>query len=310
MSAYARRAAEAQNYMEQSRQNQDENSEAATDAFTAQAQKTASDADTDFENRWKSVEVWGGGEAGSIAAMHVIYKGGKKAYNAVRNRGTNEAGPEESEIDRTSDLQERFNELPEDEQQHVGKTLMDDDTGTYGDDSTTPRLKASNDMMEDQISSAEDRVAKGDPAPKADEGDPSGADAGAADAETDAAYGQSFDLSSGAGADAADAVSSSVGDAAGAAAEAGGSFLEALGGAEAIGAAIPFVGEGLAVVGGTAAAVDGFIHLFKHHSTKPKAAPPPQVNAVLAPQPVTANLASGLPSQDGSVDLPAQAQSF
>jgi len=89
-------------------------------------------------------------------------------------------------------------------------------------------------------------------------------------------------------------------------ADAGSGLLESLGGAELVGAAIPFVGEGLAIVGGVVAAVDGLIHIFKHKTTAPKTAPPPQVNAVLAPQPLTAKLSAGLPSQDGSVDLPAQ----
>lgn len=76
------------------------------------------------------------------------------------------------ETNRAADLQDRFDNLPEDEQGKVSANLNADDTGTYGaGDESEDALRAQNDMVENEVSSAEQRVASRPPPSEPPAGD-------------------------------------------------------------------------------------------------------------------------------------------
>ena len=68
------------------------------------------------------------------------------------------------ETNRAADLKDRFDNLPQDEQDNVTGNLAADETGTYGaGDESEDALRAQNDMVENEVSSAEQRVASRPP---------------------------------------------------------------------------------------------------------------------------------------------------
>lgn len=81
--------------------------------------------------------------------------------------------------------------------------------------------------------------------------------------------------------------------------EEGGGFLGDLLGSEAATAAIPFVGEAAAVIGGFVAIGEGIYHLFHPPAKK---LPPAPIAGSLVPQSVQAKYANALPSFDSSSD--------
>ncbi|MCH9838706.1 hypothetical protein K0U83_23785 [bacterium] len=76
------------------------------------------------------------------------------------------------ETNRAADLQDRFDNLPPDEQGKVTANLNADETGTYGaGEESEDRLRAQNDMVENEVSSAEQRVADRPPPSEPPAGD-------------------------------------------------------------------------------------------------------------------------------------------
>lgn len=164
---------------------------------------------------------------------NLITKGAGRLVENISDRLPGSASgdivpPSATEAARTQDLNERFSNLPEDEQAKVTDNLGSDETGTYGADDSEGAQKASNDMLEDEVGKAEQRVAG--------EGGEDGADA-AGDAAADAGKA--------AGDSAADAASDAAKSAADAASQAAEKGAEAL---------AKTAGEDAAEMGGEAAA--------------------------------------------------------
>ncbi len=161
--------------------------EEASDQFTsaARADKIASEG-----------AIAGGASAGGAAvgiATSVI-KNARKAFRAgkalsqlkgklgnLRKGAEDNVGDEigdqgddigQVETNRAADLQDRFENLPPDEQGKVTANLNADETGTYGaGEESEDRLRAQNDMVENEVSSAEQRVADRPPPSEPPAGD-------------------------------------------------------------------------------------------------------------------------------------------
>lgn len=95
-----------------------------------------------------------------------------------------EDGSMPAETNRAADIGDRFDALPQEEQARVQTNLNADETGTYqSEDTSESGLKAQNDLVEGEVSSAEDRVGSappgtyGEPSPPADDARPFADDA-------------------------------------------------------------------------------------------------------------------------------------
>ena len=117
------------------------------------------------------------------------------------------------------------------------------------------------------------------------------------------------DLAESGAAETGEAAAETGAEAAGEAAAAIGEVATGVGIADAATAAIPVVGEAVALVGGLVTIGDAFYHLFHHpHHSAPK--PPPPVAPVPTAQLFSSKLAAGLPSTDAGLDRPASSTLF
>ena len=217
-----------------------------------------------------------------------------KASNDMAERAisTGEGGAPgvsaDPEIQRQSDLQGRYNNLPEEQQAGVKSTLEADGTGTYGDDTNSASLKASNDMSERAISAGEAEVP------------------GGANPTANPAAGAAADA-----ADAAETAATDAADAAGTAATTAAEGLESSAGAmegvaDFLGAAAPWLG-GIGAIAGLGTTIWETVKAARDSGNNPYAKIQGQVDAANAQ---TAQLTANISSDQFASKIGAQAPRY